>query len=120
MDRMEALLTAMADQHQAQQRQEQGLECLIGLLLAYAQGCQGFDAADLEALLSAQQEGFLQNDLHDPFLKPFERLAAMLRALQGQPVGLADLPIEARKGYPLPELAVLQRWRAVRSERGLE
>ncbi|MCO1336239.1 hypothetical protein MO867_18060 [Microbulbifer sp. OS29] len=100
----------MSNRVNARERQIEGLEHLVGLLLAYVQYQPNYSPEDLQALMNAQLVEHMARDAHDPFLDPFERIEAMLRCHEGQPVHPDDQPTEFYRGFPMPSLKVLQDW----------
>lgn len=100
---LQRLLPQLQAAAQRLQRELVGFEHLVGALLAYAQQQPGYDSHGLNDLAQHwMRSGAFALD--DPALEPFERLEAVLRSQQGQPVRLDSLPREQRRGFPYPPL----------------
>ena len=90
------------------ERDRQGLEWLVGLLLQQLQGMPGYSD---EHLLEAVVQGYgelAEHDPADPAIEPYVRLEVMLRSRLGEPVDASCLPRGLQAGYPAPGGAALR------------
>lgn len=99
LQNLKTIEVALADARYQLTQELAGFDRLVGILLQYAQGLQGYDDQALtDRLLAVISTGELEPD--DPACMPFERLEVMLRSRQGNPVASDSLPKEQRRGFP--------------------
>jgi hypothetical protein len=107
------LLGDQIEDHLGQQADyQQGLECLVGFLLAQLQQA-GYPPERLIKALGEEISAQVQADPDAPVLWPFLRLEAQLGSKNGSPVSSPGLPkaldrrFERLPGAPLPPLRVV-------------
>lgn len=89
-------------------RQLQGFEMLIGVLLSQLQRQPGYQA---EALLEAVRDGcrgLLEQNPFDPATLPFERIEGILRSRLGTEIEITELPKDWVRGFPDPRGPMLR------------
>lgn len=122
-------LREIAEALNEQATYQEGLECLVGFLLAQMEPMSGFSRTALLDDLEAEQRWRLEADalsVDDPrhvplpasLLLPFQRLEAQLRAQTGDALVPEDLPKSLQLRYPRLEGAPRSRLRVVPASPG--